>query len=123
MATVAPALDEDHVVHDKEDSGRLPLPRKRAVLVPLPSQKHHKSNHAFGRAGYFGDQIFHAPGAELWHLATGLHTASVACPLRGSALTDTTENQSEICPLNLRTFACFCTIDHTLSHKDRLIPQ
>ena len=60
-------------------------------------------------------------GARLWHYAAELRTSSVTNPLCGSALTDTTDNPSEICPLKLT--ACFCTIDHTQSYKGRLFPQ
>ena len=30
----------------------------------------------FGEAGHLGAQIFHAPGAKLWHYATELHILS-----------------------------------------------
>ena len=32
---------------------------------------------AFGGAGHLSDQIFHAPGAKLWHYAAKLRTLSV----------------------------------------------
>ena len=37
-------------------------------------------------------------GARLWHYAAELRTLSVTYPLCGSALTDTTDNPSEMCP-------------------------
>ena len=53
------------------------------------------------------DQIFHAPGAKPWHYAADLHTLSVLYPLCGSALTDTTNNPSEMCPPRLTDFCLF----------------
>ena len=38
------------------------------------------------------------PGGKPWHCAAELCTFSVTYPLSGSALTGTTENQSEKCP-------------------------
>ena len=59
----------------------------------------------FGGAGHLGDQIFHAPGARLWHYAAELHTLLVTYPLCGSALTDIiTDNLSEKCPTKLTDF-------------------
>ena len=51
-------------------------------------------------------------GTMLWHYAAELRTLSVIYPLCGSALTNTTDNLSEMCPLKLTHF---CTIDHTQS--------
>ena len=61
----------------------------------------------FGGAGHLGDQIFHAPGARLWHYAAELHTLSGPYPLCGSALTNTTDNPFEMCPLKLTDFCLF----------------
>ena len=61
--------------------------------------------------------------ARLWHYAAELRTLSVTYPLCGSALTDTTDNPSEMCPLKLTDFCLFFTIDHTQSYKGRLFPQ
>ena len=55
----------------------------------------------FGGAGHLSDQIFHVPGAKLWHYAAELHDFSVTYPLCSSALTNTTDNLSEMCPLKL----------------------
>ena len=56
----------------------------------------------FGGAGYLGDQIFLAPGAKLFG------TMPLNSPLPqlnilvcGSALNDTTDNPSEMCPLKI----------------------
>ena len=46
-------------------------------------------------------------GARLWHYAAELRTLSVTYPLCGSALTDTTDNPSEVCPLKLTDFCLF----------------
>ena len=46
-------------------------------------------------------------GARLWHYAAELRTLSVTYPLCGSALTDTTDNPSEMCPLRLTDFCLF----------------
>ena len=63
-------------------------------------------------------------GARLWHYAAELHTLSVTYPLCGLALTNTTDNPSEMCPLKLTDFCLFLyTIDHTQSYKGRLFPQ
>ena len=43
-------------------------------------------------------------GVKLGHYATELHTLSVTHILCNSALTNTMDNLSEICPLNLRDF-------------------
>ena len=43
-------------------------------------------------------------GARLWHYAAELRTLSVTYPLCGSALTDTTDNPFEMCPLKLTDF-------------------
>ena len=77
----------------------------------------------FGGAGHLGDQIFHPPGARLWHYAAELHTLSVTYPLCGLALTDTTDNLSEMCQTKLRDFDLFFSINHTKSYKGRLLPQ
>ena len=62
----------------------------------------------FGRAGHLGDQSFHAPSSQVfWHYAAELHTLSVTYPLCGSALTDTTDNPPEMCPLKLTDFCLF----------------
>ena len=61
----------------------------------------------FGRVGHLGDQIFHVPGAKLWHFAAELRTLSFTYPLCGSALTNTTDNPSEMCPPKLKYF-CLC---------------
>ena len=61
-------------------------------------------------------------GARLWHYAAELHTLSVTYPLCGSALTNTTDNPSEMCPLKLTDFCLFCTIDHTQFYKGRFLP-
>ena len=61
----------------------------------------------FGGAGHLIDQIFHAPGAKLWHYAAELCTFSVTYPLCGSTLTNTTDNQPEMCPLKLTDFCLF----------------
>ena len=62
-------------------------------------------------------------GARLWHYAAELRTLSVTYPLCGSALTITTDNPSEMCPLKLTDFCLCFTIDHTQSYKGRLFPQ
>ena len=62
-------------------------------------------------------------GARLWHYATELPTLSTTYPLCGSALINTTDNQSEMCPLKLTDFYLFYTINHTQSYKGRLFPQ
>ena len=62
-------------------------------------------------------------GAKLWNYAAELCTLSVTYPLCGLALTDTTDNPYEMCPLKLKTFACFCTIGQTQSYKGSLFPQ
>ena len=61
----------------------------------------------FGGAGHIGDQIFHAPGARLWHYAAELRTLSGTYPLCDLALTDSTDNQSEMCPQKLKDFCLF----------------
>ena len=61
----------------------------------------------FGGADYSSDQIFHAPGAKPWHYAAELRTLSVTYFLRGLALTNTTDNESEMCPLKLTYFCLF----------------
>ena len=58
----------------------------------------------FRRPGHLGDQIFHAPGAKLWHYAVELLTLSVTFHLYGSAFSNTTANQSEMCPPKLSLF-------------------
>ena len=70
---------------------------------------------AFAGASQLNDQIFHSPGAKLWHYAAELRTLSVAYPLCGLALTNTTDNLSEMCPLKLIDFCLLlyhqaCTI-------------
>ena len=62
-------------------------------------------------------------GARLWHYATDLRTLSVTYPMCGSALTNNMDILSEMCPLQLTDFACFCTINHAQSYKGRLFPQ
>ena len=55
----------------------------------------------FGGAGPSGDQIFHDLDVKLWHSAAELHTLTVTYPgypWYGSALTDTTDDQSEMGP-------------------------
>ena len=47
----------------------------------------------FGKDGHLSDPIFHAPAAMHWHNAAELCTVSLC----GSALTDTTDNLSEMC--------------------------
>ena len=71
----------------------------------------------FGRAGHLCDHIFHAPGAKLWHHAAELRTLLITYPLCGLALTNTTDDPSEMCPLKL------FSIDHTQSYKGSLFPQ
>ena len=51
----------------------------------------------FGGAGHLGDQISHAQA--FWHYAVELRALSVTYPLCGSALTDTTDNPSEMLSL------------------------
>ena len=46
-------------------------------------------------------------GAGLWHYAAELRTLSVTYPLCGSALANTTDNLSELCPLKLPDFSLF----------------
>ena len=46
-------------------------------------------------------------GARHWHYAAELHTLSVTYPLCGLALTNTTDNPSEMCPLKLTYFCWF----------------
>ena len=55
----------------------------------------------FGGAGHLSVQIFHAPDAKLWHYAAELRTLSATYPLCGLALTNTTDNPSEMCLLKL----------------------
>ena len=62
-------------------------------------------------------------GARLWHYAAELRTLSGTYPLCGSALTNTTDILSEMCPLKLTDFARLRTIDHTQSYKGRLFPH
>ena len=52
----------------------------------------------FGGAIHSGDPIFHAPGARPWQNIAELRTPSVTYPLCGSALTEYTNNLSEMCP-------------------------
>ena len=54
-----------------------------------------------------GDQIFHAPGAKLWHCAAELPTISATYPLCASALTDTRDNPSKMCALKLTLLPVF----------------
>ena len=61
----------------------------------------------FGGADHLSDQIFHAPGAKLWHYAAELRTLSVTNTLCGLAFTNTTDNLSEMCPLKLTDFCLF----------------
>ena len=62
-------------------------------------------------------------GARLWHYAAELHTLSVTYPLCGSALTNTTDNPSEMCPLKLTDFCLFSSSDHTQSYRGHFLPQ
>ena len=57
------------------------------------------------------------------HYAAEHHTLSVMYPLCGVALTDTKDNQSEMCPTKLADFCLFCTIVHTQSYRGRIFPQ
>ena len=75
-----------------------------------------------GTGRHLSDQIFHAPGAKLRALCTP-HSISFTYPLCGPALTNTTDNHSEMCPLKLTDFCLFFTIDHPQSYKGRLFPQ
>ena len=61
----------------------------------------------FCGAGRIGDQISLPLGARLLHYAFELRTLSVIYLLCGKALTDTTDNQSEMCPLKLTDFCLF----------------
>ena len=45
--------------------------------------------------------------ARLWHYAVELRTLSAAYFLYGLALTDTTDNPPEMCPLKLTDFCLF----------------
>ena len=74
-------------------------------LVPKVKVKYLRG--AFGGAGHLREQIFHAPGAKLWHYAAELLTLSVTYPLCGLDLTNTTDNPSEMCPLKLTDFCLF----------------
>ena len=67
--------------------------------------------------GFLSDQIFHAPGAKLWHYAAELRTLSVTFPLCGLAVTNTADNLSEMCQLKLRDFCLF------LCHQSYMILQ
>ena len=67
---------------------------------------------AFFGVSDFSEQIFHAPRAKIWHYATELRTL-----LCGSALTNTTDNLSEMCPLKLADFFLF------LYHQSYIILQ
>ena len=58
----------------------------------------------FGGAGFLSDQTFLAPEAKLGHYAAELRTLSVTNHLCGLALTNTTDNPSEMCPLKLTEF-------------------
>ena len=55
----------------------------------------------FDGAGHSYDQIFHATGVKSWHYTAQLSTLSVAYPFCGSALTDTSDNLSELCTVKL----------------------
>ena len=70
----------------------------------------------FGGAGNLGDKIFLALGGKPWHYTTELRILSVTYPFCGSALTDTTDKLSEMCPTKLTDFFLFRTIDHTQSY-------
>ena len=61
----------------------------------------------FDGVGHLFAQIFHAPNAKHWHYAAELPTLSVTNPLRGLAVTNTTDNLSELCPLKLTDFCLF----------------
>ena len=75
----------------------------------------------FGGAGHLSHHILHTPEAKLWRYAAELRTLSVTYPLCGSALTDTTHNPSEMCPLKRTDLYLFCTINHTQSNKGQLV--
>ena len=70
----------------------------------------------FGKAGHLKTQICHDLGAKLWHYAAELHTLSDTYPLCGLALTNTMDDQSEMCPLTLADFCLF-------HYKGHLLPQ
>ena len=77
----------------------------------------------FSRAGHLSDHIFHAPGAKLWHYVAELCTLSPIYPLCGSALTNTTDNQSKMCPLKLTYFCLFLYHQSYTTYKGHLFPQ
>ena len=74
----------------------------------------------FGGAVHLGDQSFHAPGAKLWHYDAELRTLSVTYPPSGSALTYTTDNPYEMCPLKLTDF---CHQSYTILHGPLIPPM
>ena len=61
----------------------------------------------FSGAGHLSDQIFHAPGANFWHYIAELCALSFTYPLYHSALTNTMDNLSEMCPLKLTEVCLF----------------
>ena len=77
----------------------------------------------FGGVGYLGDHIFHAPGAKLWHYAAEPRTLSVTYPFCGSALTVTTNNPSEMCPLKFTDFCLFLYHQSYAILQGPLIPR
>ena len=61
-------------------------------------------------------------GARLWHYAAELRTLSVTYLLCGSALTDTTNNPSEMCPLKLTDFCLFLYHQYYTTLQGLFIP-
>ena len=55
----------------------------------------------------YGTRFSMPLGARLWHYAAELRTLSVPYPLCGSALPDTTDSLSEMCPLKLTAKCMF----------------
>ena len=76
-----------------------------------------------GGTGHLGDHIFMPLGARLWHYAAELRNLSVTYPLCGSALTDTMNNPSEMCPLKLTDFGLFLYHRSYTILQGPLIPQ
>ena len=76
----------------------------------------------FYGAGHLGDHIFLAPGAKLWYYAAELYTLSVTYPLCGLALTDTTNNPSEMCQLKLTEYCLFLFHESFTILQGLLIP-
>ena len=71
----------------------------------------------FGGADHLSDQIFHAP-----RNAAKLRTLSVTYPLCGSALTDPTDNPSEMRPLKLTDFCLFCNMNQHILQAPHIPP-